>query len=508
MAHSDEGADRRDFIRQLALLIASAGASLRWPEVADAGQTSPPAAPPANLVGIQMGPHTMLDEGIDRCLDLVQDTAGINTLFVYSHAYGGDLRKPLNVLATDHGVPPRDQQARKLPLVWVRQHDRYFKDTTLRHQSVDGTFEYGDRDLFAEMVAAARRRGMKIYARILESGSRAVQNVENVATITVAGQPTQTACWNHPEYRAFWNATVEDLFRSYELDGFQWGAERASPLANVLQNGRDASATCFCSFCRARNAALGIDAERARQGFARVLAFVQGMRAGTLTPAEGAGAEFLRVLLQHPEVLAWEYQYRMAREETMAGMYRTIKAITPAAQVGWHVDHWATSMDLIARSVMSYADMAPHADFLKVVVYHAVAGPRIRSWVANVQRSVLSQLTLQQALDLHYDLFGYDKRVEPGANEPAPRGGSPDYVFRETRRSVASAEGKTRIYPGIGFNVPGPVRDDPEMIFEAVTNAYRAGASGIVASREYEEMTVPNLRAVGRAVRALARAPS
>ncbi len=33
--------------------------------------------------------------------------------------------------------------------------------------------------------------------------------------------------------------------------------------------------------------------------------------------------------------------------------------------------------------------------------------------------------------------------------------------------------------------------------------SYEAGADGIVASREYEEMTVPNLRAVGRAVRAL-----
>jgi hypothetical protein len=35
-----------------------------------------------------------------------------------------------------------------------------------------------------------------------------------------------------------------------------------------------------------------------------------------------------------------------------------------------------------------------------------------------------------------------------------------------------------------------------------VTRAYDAGADGIVASREYEEMTVPNLKAVGRAVRA------
>ncbi len=507
-------ADRRDFIRNLAALFAAAGAGagLDWSAPrAEAAQGSvavpPPHAPANNLVGIQMGPHTMLDEGIEPCLDLIQETAGINTLFVYSHAYGGDLRKQLNVLATDHGKPPIDQRSRKLPLVWVKQHDQYFKDTSLRHQKVDATFDYADRDLFKEMLPAVRKRGMKVYARILESGSREVQNVANVATVTVAGRPTQTACWNHPEYKAFWNATVEDLFRSYELDGFQWGAERSSPLANIIQNGNDSSATCFCPFCIARNRTHGIDGERARTGFQKVLAFVQGMRAGTLKPADGAAAEFLRVFMQYPEVLAWEFQYRLSREEVMAGMYQTIKAIKPSAPVGWHVDHWATSMDIIARSVMSYADMAPHSDYLKVVVYHAVTGPRIKTWVSNVQRSVLSQLTLQEALDLHYDLFGYDKTIEPGANEPAPKGGSPDYVYRETKRSVASAEGKTKIYPGIGFNVPGGAPDSPETIAQAVTGAYRAGAAGIVASREYEEMTVPNLRAVGRAVRSLATRP-
>ena len=36
-------------------------------------------------------------------------------VFTYSHAYGGDVRKPLAWLATDHGVPVIDQRTRKLP---------------------------------------------------------------------------------------------------------------------------------------------------------------------------------------------------------------------------------------------------------------------------------------------------------------------------------------------------------------------------------------------------------
>ena len=51
-------------------------------------------------------------------------------------------------------------------------------------------------------------------------------------------------------------------------------------------------------------------------------------------------------------------------------------------------------------------------------------------------------------------------------------------------------------------NVP---TDDPETIYQCVVKAYQAGANGIVVSREYEEMTVPNLRGVGRAVRELGK---
>jgi len=231
---------------------------------------------------------------------------------------------------------------------------------------------------------------------------------------------------------------------------------------------------------------------------------VQRLRGGGARPPDGAYTEFLRILLRYPEVLAWEYQYRLSREEVMKGMYDTIKRIKPSAQVGWHVDHWATSMDIIARAAMSYADMAPWSDYLKVVVYHAVTAPRLRSWVANEQKSVLRDLTLDEALALHCAQFGYDKDLGAIADQPTPRMASPGYVYRETRRSVASAEGKTAIYPGIGFNLPGGGPDDPETIEQCVAKAFEAGARGIVVSREYEELTVPNLRAVGQAVRRLA----
>ena len=219
-------------------------------------------------------------------------------------------------------------------------------------------------------------------------------------------------------------------------------------------------------------------AERARTGFEETLTYVRGLRGAGRNRPTASPPGFLRILLRYPEILAWEYQYRLSREEVMKGMYDTIKQIKPTAPVGWHVDHWAVSMDLIARAAMSYAEMAPWSDYLKVVVYHAVTGPRIR--ILGQQRAAqhLGDLTLAEALSLHYGLFGYDQKLMPGADRWRSAETWPDYVFRETKRSVASAEGKTKIYPRDRLQRARRAGNDPEAIYQTVIKAYEARRGG------------------------------
>lgn len=482
---------------------------LLLPALAGLADAQPPA-PAARFNGIQMGPATILNEGIDRTLDFIQDTAAINAVMVYSHSYQGDVRMSPQFQAPDHGVPPRDMRGLKTPSVWVKHHEQYFKNTTLRHQKLDNTFEFANRDLLAELAEPCRKRGMKLYARVLEGSgagvSRMIEGYSKIVTVDIYGKPTLVPCWNHPDYRAWWNATVEDLFRSYPLDGLQWGAERMGPLMNVIMPWNDAPPVCFCPHCRARGKDKGIDPERARKGFEDLYVYVRALMAGTLKPADGVFTGFLRVLLRYPEVLAWEYQYRQSREETLQGMYRTVKAIKPEAQVGWHVDHQPSSWDLVYRAELTYEEMAPYSDFIKFIAYHDVLAPRIRFWyLARLQRTILSELSLKESLDLYYDLFGYDKTKEPSLDELDKKGFSPDYVYRETKRSVASAAGKTKIYTGIGFDVPwgnATYKGDPEDVYQSVRKAFEAGADGIVVSRDYEEMRLANLKAVGRAMKA------
>src|ERR1041384_3387690 len=118
------GIERREFIKTLA------GAAIA-PSLLQTAASQRRAIPNDTLIGIQMGPHTMLDEGIPQTLDLIQQNAAVNAVFTYSHAFHADLRKPVQFLAPDHGKPPRGERGR-LPSVWVRHHDQYFRNTKLR----------------------------------------------------------------------------------------------------------------------------------------------------------------------------------------------------------------------------------------------------------------------------------------------------------------------------------------------------------------------------------------
>ncbi len=509
-----EPMDRRELFRKLAGVRDKgvAGAQTVAAQTAPAATAVQRAVVKDPFVGIQMGPHTMLDEGIEHTLDLIQESAAVNVVMPYSHAYNGALVKAPNDQAHDHGVPDRDNRGRKFPLVYVKTHDQYYKNTTLRHQMVDNTYEHANRDLFAEMVEPCRKRGMKIYARVLESSamSRQVANYSKVVTRTIFDRPTSTACWNHPEYIGFWADTMEDLFRSYDLDGIQWGAERQGPLMNVINPWDNNPPTCFCEHCRARGKAAGIDGDRARKGFEELFNYCQAQIArGTAAagkPVDGIFAGFLGVMMRYPEIMGWEYQYRLGREAICEAMYKRVKTIKPTAQVGWHVDHQPSSWDIVYRAEMSYEEMASHADFIKPIIYHSVLGPRIRNWyLPRFQKTILGEVSLEDSLGLYYSMFGYDKGKEPVLGELTRKGFSSEYVLRETQHCVASANGKTRIYSGIGFNVPGSPADDPNVVYDTVLKAFEGGAAGIVVSREYEEMRVPNLQAVGRAVRDLAK---
>src|SRR5260370_38888448 len=104
---------RRDFIRQAAAIsaVSASGNAQQQPAIA-----APKPQATERFIGIQMGPHSLLDEGIDRCLDLIQETAAVNAVFVYSQPYHMEMPRPLRTAAQHHGAPWKVMAGRHLPL--------------------------------------------------------------------------------------------------------------------------------------------------------------------------------------------------------------------------------------------------------------------------------------------------------------------------------------------------------------------------------------------------------
>jgi hypothetical protein len=466
------------------------------------------------FMGVQLGSHSVFDEGIDHSLDLLQETANINAVFVYTHMHhhGFSTGRTSNALAHDHGKPVKDPTTRNLAMVWVESHDEYYGGTLIRNRRDPKTEEYADRDILAEILEPARKRGIGVYARILEGHSaslaRLIPNWTKVLSVDVYGRLHHLPCFANPEYRNWWISTVEDLFNSYDLDGFKYGAERSTPLSTLLHSAglpRNPVPNCFCDHCRARGQARGINVERARQGFQTLYEFYMGLQSGTANVTDGVVVSLWRILLKYPEILAWDYLQHELKEEVAKLMYGAIKTIKPSAQVGWHVYHNGTTWDLLYRAQMDYAEMVHYSDWIKPVVYHDISGPRVHRNVQGLHNTVLRELSEEQILGLVYAFMGYDPKVEPKFDDLTHKGFSPDYVYRETKRCVDGVAGKIPVYAGVGFDIPWNREhfpSDPQTVYEATVKAFEAGAKGLVVSREYDEMRVENLRAVGRGLQA------
>ena len=228
------GGDRRDFIRSLAALVAAAGVGLELTDRGEASQAVPPTGPKApkeNLVGIQMGPHTMLDEGIDRS---PRSHPGHGRDQHALHLQPRLRRRPAQTAAL---ARDRSRRRRRMDQRTPQPAARLGQAARPVLQGHDAAASEGGLELRLRQTAICSPRSSSRPASAASRSTRAssrpgraaIENFSKVVTVNVYGKPTQTGCWNHPEYIGFWRATVEDLFRSYDLDGFQWGAERAEP---------------------------------------------------------------------------------------------------------------------------------------------------------------------------------------------------------------------------------------------------------------------------------------
>ena len=56
-------------------------------------------------------------------------------------------------------------------------------------------------------------------------------------------------------------------------------------------------------------------------------------------PTDGYFVEFWRIMVDYPEILAWEKLWSDGKNSTYADIYKTAKSVRPSLQVGFHIWH-------------------------------------------------------------------------------------------------------------------------------------------------------------------------
>ena len=490
---------RRTFVTQAAL--AAGGAALtRAVRVEAASAPSP--------IGIQIGAVSFVDEGTEKVIDGLRERGGVDTLFVATFTYGRGIagRQPRPNPLPDHGQQEYDDSFRGG--IFFTPHAQYYGKTSIKPEKAP---DHPGYDVLADVIPAAHRRRMKVIAWFEDVFRRDVPGLDQALEVDVHGKPGSRLCFRNPNTREFWLGLVEDHLRSYgELDGLMWGSERQGPLNDALgashgEGARPSTAACFCPHCLEAAGREGINADRARQGFLALERWIGGMKEGR-KPTDGAFVTFWRILVEQPEVLAWERLWNGGLRETYRAMHQKAHALAPEKPIGWHIWH-TSSFAPFYRAEQDYGAFGRYSDFLKVVMYNNCGGPRMARYVRNVNSTLFADLTPEETMQLVYRVQQYPS--EKPLDRIPQEGLSADYVRRETARAVAGSPPGLKIWPGIDIDIPTGANEkktQPDDVYQAVKAAFAAGAHGVILSRKYSEMRLDNLRAAGRAVRELGTA--
>ena len=453
-------------------------------------------------IGIQVGAVSFLDEGTDKVLDTLAELGGVDTLFLATFTYGRGIggRQPRGNPLPDHGKQEYDDDYHGGN--FATPHPQYYKNTSIQPQKAP---DHPNYDVIADVLPRAHKRGMKVICWYEDVWRKDVPGLDKAFEVDVHGQPQARVCYRNPNTLNFWLGLTEDYLRSYEVDGLMFGSERQGPLNSALgasHGGGPSPSTvgCFCPHCLTSAKTEGINAERAKRGYLALEQWVGSMK-GKERPTDGAFVTFWRILVEHPEVLAWERLWNEGLRDTYRAMFRKAHDIAAQKPMGWHIWH-TNSFAPFYRAEQDYQMFTQFSDFLKVVMYHNSGGPRMARYIQNINSTVFADLTPDQTAEITYRLQQYPSEAPLDTLPTA--GLSADYVRRETRRAVAGVGGKTKIWPGIEIDVPTGEKEKkttPDDVYGAVKATFEAGANGIILSRKYSEMKLDNLRAAGRAIR-------
>ena len=466
-----------------------------------------PSSSQDKFVGIQISPISFIDEGVDAVLDTLQSRVGVNVLLIGTVSWlglksGRSISHELDGFP-DHGVA--EPFAMKGGAYFTP--DPAFYSRTIIKDFKASDPEMADKDILEMVVPAAKARGMKVFIELMEpffkyEGHGSVNNVNipnlpQLLEVDLFGRHGSEPSTSNPDYRHWIHSMVEDQCRNHAIDGVMWCNERRSPLDQMIAG---QAPTDFSPASSQEATGRGIDVEGVRLAYREVYAFFQKARAGEAF-VDGVFIEFLRVLLQNPEVLIWERYWLERNKDLDRELYGIVKWCSPDLSFGlnvWNRNHF----NPMRKAQWPWEEQTLYADWVKPITYQHQSGLIYAKEMTEFHATILRDFTPEELTPLMYKLLNLE---EAPWDTVVQQGMDPDtYVYGQCQDAVRGVNGKAEVYMGIGVDAPRTREDQavctPDIVKRSVLATYRAGGKGVVFAPNYASMKLSNLDGAAEAL--------
>jgi hypothetical protein len=441
---------------------------------------------------VQLNAVSLIDEGSAEVFDILQEKAAVTGAIVTAHGFNPEVIDRGRIWP-GHG--PKGSHG-SLGGYFATAHEVYYRGLGLGAPQVHDTL-FENFDVMEAAKAETDRRGLDLFVYILESAGtggfqRNIVGWPRVLEVDIEGRRSQLPCVNHPSYREWKFALIEDLYTSYAFDGLLWGVERWGPLHQAIAGNPPA---CFCCHCREIAVSAGLDWRRVERGYAQLHGLL------SQDPSRADGSTLLRCILANPEILGWEWAWTQSYLSLHRELYGIVKWLEPSRSFGLGLWHYYFINPLL-RAEWDLREFSKSSDFIRPILYHLAEGPRVKRYLDMLSR-VLPSVRQAALWETMTSVLGL---TLPPVEQFAERGLPADYVRQGVTIVRSASLPGTKVLAGIGVDVfeDGLMSAmGPEDIEAAISAAHSSGADGVTISRNYAEMRHPHLEAVGRAVRSL-----
>ncbi len=318
-------------------------------------------------------PWDLLDEGVERILDVLQAETRCNSTYLVALMH--DEKRPLTDFYYPHN-PRRKVYWTEDSRAYWRPHPESYRDSRITPRLSDNP-ELQGTDWLQVLIDASRRRGMTTGAELSHTWldkERAATEFADVVQRDIHGRPfDQQVCFNHPDVRAYGIALYTDLVRNYDIDMIQTCVRGFNPgrtAGAASETGRLvglALGGCFCEHCEHAARRAGLD-------WAAIVRRLRGLADGLERRTHQAAFEL--ELLQHSSTTATAllaempelYHFLKFRVDSFTGffkdIYEAVHAVRPDIDV--RLNHYARYPELMGldlRATALYFDSIRSSDY-------------------------------------------------------------------------------------------------------------------------------------------------